>query len=81
MLKKQKTCERNERLVTRDRPWNPNIVLMLKVGVCGGFTTFSTFAFETADLLKCGNIQTAAAYMILSAVFGVLAVFAAQLLV
>ena len=24
---------------------NPQLVLFLKVGICGGFTTFSTFAF------------------------------------
>ena len=29
---------------------NPQLVLFLKVGICGGFTTFSTFAFETTDL-------------------------------
>lgn len=57
------------------------IVLMLKVGVCGGFTTFSTFAFETAELMQKGLSGMALAYALLSVIFGVLAVFAAQLVI
>lgn len=57
---------------------NPRIILFLKVGICGGFTTFSSFALETADLMKEGKIHLAVIYTVLSAVFGVLAVFAGQ---
>lgn len=32
--------------------FNPNIRLLLFVGVLGGFTTFATFGYETAELLK-----------------------------
>ncbi|MDE6830931.1 MAG: fluoride efflux transporter CrcB [Lachnospiraceae bacterium] len=53
-------------------------VLFLKVGLCGGFTTFSSFALETADLMKDGKIHLAALYSVLSVTFGVLAVFAGQ---
>lgn len=57
---------------------NPNLVLMLQVGVCGGFTTFSTFAYETSGLMKNGNTAQAVIYAVLSVVLCVLAVFAAQ---
>ena len=53
-------------------------VLFLKVGICGGFTTFSSFALETADLMKDGKMHLAAIYTVLSVTLGVLAVFAGQ---
>lgn len=65
----------------KGRSLDPQLALMLRVGVCGGFTTFSTFAYEAADLIKGGQAMTALAYMILSMVLGVAAVFAAQMLV
>lgn len=59
-------------------PLDSRTVLFLKVGLCGGFTTFSSFALETADLMKDGKIHLAALYSVLSVTFGVLAVFAGQ---
>lgn len=63
----------------KNKSLDARIVLMLKVGVCGGFTTFSTFAYESADLLKKGNTIVAIGYMGASMVLGVLAVMAAQI--
>lgn len=60
---------------------NPRLVLFLKVGICGGFTTFSTFAYETGTMMEKGQTGLALLYVILSAVLGVLAVFGGQLLV
>ncbi len=57
---------------------NPHLILFLKVGVCGGFTTFSTFALETATLLKNGNAFTALIYMLGSVLIGVAVIFAVE---
>lgn len=57
---------------------NPRFVLFLKVGICGGFTTFSSFALETGDLLSGGNVWTAVLYAALSMAAGVAAAFAGQ---
>lgn len=57
---------------------NPRLILFLKTGVCGGFTTFSSFALETGTLIKTGNHPAALAYAFLSLVLGILAVFAGE---
>lgn len=36
--------------------------LFLAVGLCGGFTTFSTFSVQVLDLLQSGNYLAAALY-------------------
>ncbi len=49
---------------------------MLTVGLCGGYTTFSSFSYETMSLLTEGAWKTAAAYSIASVVGSLLACFA-----
>lgn len=66
-------------LAAKNKSLNPNIVLMLKVGVCGGFTTFSIFAYETADLLQNGNILVSVSYAMLSVMLAIMAVYFAQM--
>ncbi|MBQ9983003.1 MAG: fluoride efflux transporter CrcB [Lachnospiraceae bacterium] len=65
-------------VATRNNTLNPQLLLFLKVGVCGGFTTFSTFALETAELIKNGNALVALAYMLGSVLVGVGVIFAIE---
>lgn len=55
---------------------HPRLVLFLKTGICGGFTTFSTYALETGELFRCGNSVVGILYAVLSVTVGILAVFA-----
>ena len=57
---------------------DPRLVLFLKAGVCGGFTTFSSFALETGDLLQSGRTAAALLYAAASLILGVAAVFAGE---
>ena len=66
---------------SRNTSLDPRLVLLLKAGFCGGFTTFSTFALELTDLMQAGSWFTAAAYAVLSMILGVLAVLAGELVV
>ena len=53
-----------------------DLKLMLTVGFCGGFTTFSTFANESLTLAKTGDALLSAAYIGSSVALGMLAVMA-----
>src|SRR6266566_3544286 len=49
---------------------------LLVIGFCGGFTTFSTFSFETVGLIEGGEYARAATYVLGSAVLCTVATFA-----
>jgi len=52
-----------------------NVRSFLFIGLFGSFTTFSTFAFESLNLIRDGNIKFALANIVASNVLGVLLVF------
>ncbi len=60
---------------------SPEWRLFLTTGFCGGYTTFSTFSFETLALLKEGNYSYALMYIILSVLFGLMAVWLGTIIV
>ena len=54
---------------------DPRTYLFLTVGLCGGFTTFSTFSLETFGLLNEGRIVLGILYAAASAAFCIAGVF------
>lgn len=64
--------ELSQRLI----PLPPNLLLFLTTGICGGFTTFSTFSLETINLFEKGRVAAGLGYAAASVVLcaaGVLA--------
>jgi fluoride exporter len=53
----------------------PQTRLFLAAGFCGGFTTFSAFAFENMDLLRRGDTSYVLIYATISVVLGIAMVF------
>ena len=60
---------------------SPQTRLLFITGFCGGFTTFSTFAFENVNLLRIGDNFYFLLYAIGSVVAGIVAVYLGNLLI
>ncbi|MDR3651690.1 MAG: fluoride efflux transporter CrcB [Paludibacter sp.] len=54
---------------------SPGLRLFLMVGVCGGFTTFSSFTNENLTLMQNGQFASVLLYTGFSIFFGFLAVY------
>ncbi len=59
-----------------ERSWSSALVILVAVGFLGGFTTFSTFTWQTYELLQSGEISQAMLNITGSVVAGMLAVWA-----
>lgn len=55
---------------------SPEMRALLTTGFCGGYTTFSTFSYDTAALIEGGQYGRAATYVVLSVGLSLLATFA-----
>jgi CrcB protein len=62
-------------LAERDNLISPEIRMFLAVGFCGGFTTFSSFAFDKLNLLKDSGFLYLSMYLGGSIFLGLLAVY------
>ncbi|HEY1507090.1 MAG TPA: fluoride efflux transporter CrcB [Stellaceae bacterium] len=50
--------------------------VFLVVGICGGYTTFSTFSLDIVTLINRGEALAAGAYIVASVALGLLALYA-----
>lgn len=57
---------------------NPQLLLFMKVGICGGFTTFSTFALESTGMINEGSPWTMIIYAVVSVVLCIAGVYVGQ---
>ena len=59
---------------------SPQARLLFITGFCGGYTTFSTFAFENVSLLRTGDHSYFLLYVLGSVLFGIAAVYLGNLI-
>ena len=60
-----------QRYALETTAFSAEVRTMLTIGVCGGYTTFSTFSFETVRMLEDGDWRHAALYVGLSVALSV----------
>ena len=67
-------------LVLRGVLADGHLSLMIRVGLCGGFTTIGAFSLDTMDLINHGAILGGIGYAVLTCVLCVGAAFAGSLI-
>lgn len=60
---------------------SPELRIFLVTGFCGGFTTFSSFAYENVSMVLDGEFYYTALYVLISVIIGFGAVHAGILLI
>ena len=68
-------------IVSDNSEVSPNTVLFWKTGVCGGFTTFSTFSLEAFTLFESKAYLSGGIYVLLSVVCCLVGIFCGKKLV
>ncbi|HTT22379.1 MAG TPA: CrcB family protein [Candidatus Sulfotelmatobacter sp.] len=63
-------------VLTEKSSWSPNWTYLIPIGFIGGYSTFSTFEYETFRVLQEGEFLIAGLNVVLSVVVGFVSVWA-----
>jgi CrcB protein len=61
--------------------FSPQMRYFATAGFCGGYTTFSAFAYENINLMKSGNYSESLMYIVISLIVCIFATYAGIIIV
>lgn len=62
-------------LLAEKTHWNPNLRFLIPIGFIGGYSTFSTFEYESFRVIQDGQLLTGVLNVVLSVIVGFVAVW------